>query len=143
MLNQSEIEVGGIVHGTPIIVVNGVPFNDLARAEEFAVSAMGPDSARGPCDGAGESMKAKYPKRYRKRRSTRVWVYSPWNFQIEPGDLIVDSLGQLCRAVESRGPNQSRQGLLTTRDIPAPDRGVVAKIRRGEVWWVLKKEGES
>ena len=37
MLNQSEIEVGGIVHGTPIIVVNGVPFNDLARAEEFAV----------------------------------------------------------------------------------------------------------
>lgn len=38
---------------------------------------------------------------YRKRRATKVWGLSPWNQEVEPGDLLVDQvLGRLYRAVE-------------------------------------------
>ena len=74
--------------------------------------------------------------RYRKRRKTQVWHYFPWNWDIEPGDLLVDAWGGLMRAVESCGNNQSRSGTLNTRAIKPPLPGMIAEIRDGEVWWV-------
>lgn len=76
--------------------------------------------------------------KYRKRRSTRVWGFSPWNFDIEPGDLLVDGDGKLYRATQSRGKNMRDAGELTAVEIPPPGSGFIARMSpdRQDVFWV-------
>jgi len=44
--------------------------------------------------------------RYKKRKSTKVWPYNDRNFDVESGDLMVDSCGRLYHLVESNGRNK-------------------------------------
>ncbi len=83
--------------------------------------------------------------KYRKRRSTRVWGFNPWNFDIEEGDLLVDWNGRLYRATPSRGKNKRDAGELTAVEIKPPGPGFVARMTaemtadQREVFWVKVK----
>ncbi len=76
--------------------------------------------------------------RYRKRKTAKVWPYNPRNFQIDPGDLMVDWNGSLYRAEESSGSGKRRLGELTPRYIKPPDNKARAVIEDGEVYWVWR-----
>jgi len=77
--------------------------------------------------------------RYRRRRTTRVLTYNPWNFDAEVGDLMVDSVdGALYRLEESSGWGKRTSGDLTPRRIKPLSTDMVAKIIDGEIWWIRK-----
>ena len=82
----------------------------------------------------------KTPTRYRRRRSAAVLQFDSWNFDAEPGDLMVNGLGQLFRLEESRGRNQRDSATLYARKIQPPADGLVATIRGGEVYWRKSQE---
>lgn len=80
--------------------------------------------------------------RYRRKRSSKVWGYSSWNWDAECGDLMVrHASGELFRLEESSGRNKAAAGELTPRLIKPPVKGARAEIRNingtDEVFWVL------
>lgn len=74
--------------------------------------------------------------RYRRRRTSQVRQYNPWDWDAEPGDLAVDSHGTLYRLEESTGWGKNKLGELTPRKIKPPKLGMKARIIKGEVYWV-------
>ncbi len=82
-------------------------------------------------------------KRYRRRRSVKVWVYSEWNFKVEPGDLLVTFDGKLFRAESSNGYGKRNLGELTPRLIKPPQDGMIAIIEEQEIYWVRAMKEDS
>lgn len=75
------------------------------------------------------------PIRYRKHRKTRVLRFNPWNFDAEPGDLMVANGVQLFRLEEARTPSVSAVGELYPRVIKPPHPGMRPWLVDDEVWW--------
>jgi hypothetical protein len=73
--------------------------------------------------------------RYRRRRSAKVKAYYAWDWDAEPGDLMVSGAGELFRLENSRGRDKAAAGDLTPRQIAPPQSGMIAEILDGEVWW--------
>ncbi len=73
-------------------------------------------------------------RKYRSKAKVRRW--DPWDFDVEVGDLLVDSFGKLYRAAQSRGRDKAASGELTPITIKPPSPELRAKIIDGEVWWV-------
>jgi len=82
-------------------------------------------------------------KRYRHRKSTRVFPYNPWNFNAEPGDLMVDQNGKLFRLKESSGYQKRGSGELTPVEIKPPPGLFAVMWGMDEVWWAKPKSGEK
>lgn len=78
-------------------------------------------------------------KRYRHRKSTRVFPYNPWNFDAEPGDLMVDQNGKLFRLRESSGYQKRGAGELTMVEIKPPPGLIAVMWGPNEVWWAKPK----
>ena len=75
-------------------------------------------------------------RRYRRRKTARVFGFNPWNFEAEAGDLMVDSTtGRLYRCEESSGPDKAAIGELNPREIKPPLPGLHAVIHENEIWW--------
>lgn len=78
----------------------------------------------------------RFVRRYRRRKTSRVWRYHPLNTDAEPGDLMVAYDGRLFRLEESSGWGKRMAGELTLRTIKPPRLGLRAELREGEIWWV-------
>lgn len=74
------------------------------------------------------------------RSKGKVYGWNPWNWDAEPGDLMVNNLGQLFRIAKSRGRNKAAAGDLTPVLIKPPSPELCAAIIDGRVWWVKKEE---
>jgi hypothetical protein len=79
---------------------------------------------------------------YRKRKKTQVWDWlgSSWNFNIEEGDLLIDSKsGTLFRAVPSSGWGKRMAGELTPKRVKPPRPGLrvvrEGKEEESRVYW--------
>lgn len=75
--------------------------------------------------------------RYRKRKSARVFPFSAYNFDAEPGDLMVVPYSTILYRLEDRriGP-LAAAGVLYPREIKPPLAGLKSIIEEGEVYWV-------
>lgn len=78
-------------------------------------------------------------KRYRRKRSSKVLNFDSWNFDAEPGDLMVDYRGKLFRLEQSSGWGKRNAGELTPREIKPP-KGCIAVILDNEIYWQKKEE---
>lgn len=79
--------------------------------------------------------------KYRRRESTRVSYYNPWDMSAEVGDLMVCAqTGKLYRLQESSGINQARSGELYPRTIKPPQSGMKAILEDGEIYWTDESE---
>jgi hypothetical protein len=76
------------------------------------------------------------PRRYRKRRNARALRYNPWNMESEPGDLMVNHMGQVFRLETPGGWGARTAGLLYPRFIRPPAGYGKAEIREGEIYWL-------
>jgi len=87
---------------------------------------------------------AKKPKKlgkFRRKKGSRVWGFSSWNWEADHGDYMVRHLdGTLWRLEESRGRNKAAAGELTPRKIPPPVAGAIAEIRGNDVFWVMPND---
>jgi len=78
-------------------------------------------------------------RRYRRKRSAKVFPYNPWNTETEPGDLMVSCSGMLYRLEESSGWGKRQSGVLTPRTIDPPTVDLIAVIHGNEIWWARRK----
>lgn len=76
--------------------------------------------------------------RYRRRRSAKVLVYNPWNFDAEVGDLMVSDNGLLYRMEKSSSWWVNAAGELYARLVHPPRKDMKAVIDHGEIYWVNK-----
>jgi hypothetical protein len=76
--------------------------------------------------------------KYRRKRSSKVLAYNPWNFNAEPGDLMVDHSGNLFRLEENPSPIIRAGGELRPRRIKPKKTNMKAKIINKEIYWVRK-----
>jgi len=78
--------------------------------------------------------------KYRKRKNTRVSLYSPFDMTAEPGDLMVGYNGWLYRLKASTGWGKAASGELTPCRIKPPSPELRAALIDNEVYWVTQKE---
>lgn len=76
--------------------------------------------------------------RYRKRKKTRVLWYSEYNFDAEPGDLMVSRFGdgKLYRLEDRKYGPMAALGELYPRLIHPPSKELKALRQGNEVYWV-------
>lgn len=79
--------------------------------------------------------------KYRKWKKTRVLRYSAYNFDAEPGDLMVSGYGEgkLFRLEGRRIGPMAAIGELYPREILPPINGMKAVIEDDDVYWVDKE----
>lgn len=82
-----------------------------------------------------EKIKKMVKIRYRKRKTTRVLGWNPYNFDAEPGDLMVGH-GKLYRLEDRRIGPMAALGELYPREIQPPSPNLKAIKLEGEVFWV-------
>ena len=78
--------------------------------------------------------------RYRRKRSSCVGGYNPWDQAWEPGDFMVTNTGVLLRLEKPGSFGPRCVGELYPRTIKPPRSNLFAKIIKGEIWWCQRKE---
>jgi hypothetical protein len=79
-------------------------------------------------------------KLFKKRNKTKILSYNPWNFDAEPGDLMISLLcGKLMRLEESRG-NAGSMGILYPRFIHPPIGYDKIICIQDKLYWVTDNE---
>ena len=62
--------------------------------------------------------------------------YNLWNFEAEPGDIMVAPNGRAWRLYERRGSQSAAAGELCMRELKKP--GMRATIQNDELVWIKK-----
>jgi hypothetical protein len=72
----------------------------------------------------------------RTKTTGKVLPYDPYNFNAEPGDIMVDFVnGRAWRLYETPGA-RSRSGELSMRELKKP--GMIATIQENKLVWIPK-----
>jgi hypothetical protein len=74
------------------------------------------------------------------KRTGVVTGWNPWNFNAEPGDIMVKPDGTAYQLEVSRGRNKAAAGELTPRELKKP--GYRATIQDGKLVWVQELHNE-
>ncbi len=64
----------------------------------------------------------------------KVLTYNPWNFDAEPGDIMVGCTGEAWRLYERRGGPRAAAGELCMRRLKR--KGMKAEIKDNKLVWV-------
>lgn len=64
-----------------------------------------------------------------------VLRYNPWNFDAEPGDIMVSHDGRAWRLYESNGRQKAAAGELSMRELKR--KGMKATIENNKLAWVI------
>lgn len=76
--------------------------------------------------------------KHRKRKDTKILGWNPWNFDAEPGDLMVGH-GKLYRLEDRKRGNMAAAGELYPRLIKPPVEGLFAILDGEDVFWIDKE----